>query len=32
MKAISYQQFGGRAEEALAFFKNALQATNVKMV
>lgn len=32
MKAISYLQFGGRAEEALAFYEKALQATNVKMV
>lgn len=32
MKAISYLQFDGRAEEALAFYKKALQATSVKMV
>ncbi|MBM7602726.1 PhnB protein [Metabacillus crassostreae] len=32
MKAISYLQFGGRAEEAIAFYGKALQATNVKMV
>ncbi|MFE8696083.1 VOC family protein [Cytobacillus sp. FJAT-53684] len=32
MKAISYLQFDGRAEEALAFYEQALQATNVKMV
>lgn len=32
MKAISYLQFGGRAEEALAFYEKALQAANVKMV
>ncbi|MBC5636330.1 VOC family protein [Ornithinibacillus sp. BX22] len=32
MKAISYLQFDGRAEEALAFYENALQAANVKMV
>ncbi|WP_010096957.1 VOC family protein [Ornithinibacillus scapharcae] len=32
MKAISYLQFDGRAEEALVFYEKALQATNVKMV
>lgn len=32
MKAITYLQFGGRAEEALAFYEKALQATDVKMV
>ncbi|GIO27452.1 VOC family protein [Ornithinibacillus bavariensis] len=32
MKAISYLQFDGRAEEALAFYENALAATSVKMV
>lgn len=32
MKAITYLQFDGRAEEALVFYKKALQATSVKMV
>ncbi|WP_067843728.1 VOC family protein [Amphibacillus sediminis] len=32
MKAISYLQFDGRAEEALAFYEKALSATSVKMV
>lgn len=32
MKAITYLQFDGRAEESLAFYEKALQATNVKMV
>lgn len=32
MKAISYLQFDGRAEEALAFYEGALSATSVKMV
>lgn len=32
MKAIAYLQFGGNAEEALTFYEQALQATNVKKV
>lgn len=32
MKAISYLQFDGKAEEVLAFYEKALQATNVQMV
>ena len=32
MKAITYLQFDGRAEGALAFYKKALLATSVKMV
>ncbi|WP_226669647.1 VOC family protein [Metabacillus litoralis] len=32
MRTISYLQFSGKAEEALAFYEEALQATNVKMV
>ncbi|WP_026570808.1 MULTISPECIES: VOC family protein [Sediminibacillus] len=32
MKAITYLQFDGRAEEALAFYEKALLATKVKMV
>lgn len=32
MKAISYLQFSGKAEEALNFYEKALQATDVKMV
>ncbi|PAD81617.1 hypothetical protein CHH57_18980 [Niallia circulans] len=32
MKAISYLQFGGKAEEALDFYEKALHATNVKKV
>lgn len=32
MKAINYLQFEGRAEEAVTFYKKALQASNVKMV
>ncbi|MBD8028650.1 VOC family protein [Ureibacillus sp. Re31] len=32
MKAITYLQFEGRAEEALSFYEKALSATSVKMV
>ncbi|GAA0600818.1 hypothetical protein GCM10009001_16640 [Virgibacillus siamensis] len=32
MKAIPYLQFGGNTEEALTFYDQALQATNVKKV
>ncbi|SES04439.1 PhnB protein [Gracilibacillus ureilyticus] len=32
MKAITYLQFNGRAEEALDFYGKALSATSVKMV
>ncbi len=32
MKAITYLQFDGRAEEALAFYEKALSATSIKMV
>ncbi|MBO0995592.1 VOC family protein [Bacillus sp. SD088] len=32
MKAITYLQFAGKAEEALAFYEKALQATSVKKV
>jgi PhnB protein len=32
MKAITYLQFGGRAEEALSFYEKALPATSVKMI
>lgn len=32
MKAVTYLQFDGRAEEALSFYEKALQATSVKMV
>lgn len=32
MKAIAYLQCGGNAEEALTFYEQALQATNVKKV
>lgn len=32
MKAISYIQFDGRAEEALTFYNNSLQASNMKFV
>lgn len=32
MNAITYLQFDGRAEEALAFYEKALQATKVKKV
>lgn len=32
MKAITYLQFEGKAEEALSFYEEALSATSVKMV
>ncbi|BDH61302.1 VOC family protein [Lysinibacillus sp. PLM2] len=32
MKAITYLQFEGKAEEALSFYEKALSATSVKMV
>ena len=32
MKAITYLQFDGKAEEALSFYEKALQATSVKML
>lgn len=32
MKAITYLQFEGRAEEALSFYEKVLSATSVKMV